>query len=97
MAGTAMRRPVRNVAAAYPHVARVHEVEAGNAAKDRRLPGAVRSDQAGEGAGRDLERHVIDRPDRTEGFRNADELASGLVTGLRCERDGSRRTRNQAT
>jgi hypothetical protein len=97
MAGTAMRRPVRNVAAAYAHVARLHEVEAGDAAEERRLPGAVRSDQAGERAGRDVERHVIDRPDRTEGFRNVDELASGLVTGLRCERDGSRRTGNQAT
>ena len=91
VAGTAMRRPARDVAAADAHVARVHGVQAGDAAEERRLPGAVRSDQAGERAGRDVERHVIDGPDRTEGLGNADDLASWLVTGLRCERDGSRR------
>ena len=90
VAGTAMRRPARDVAAAHAHVARVHEWQAGDAAEERRLPapfGPIRQVRAG----RDVERHVIDGPDRTEGLGNADDLASWLVTGLRCERDGSRR------
>ncbi len=86
-----MRRPARDVAPVDAHDAAVDEVETGNAAEESRLSGPVRADQAGQRAGGNVERDVVDGPDRTERLRDARELASELRLRRGCERKSRRR------
>ena len=89
--GAAMRRPARDVAPVDANDAAVDEVEPRDAAEEGRLSGAVRADQARQRAGSNVERDVVDRPDRTERLRDARELASDLRLRLGCERKRGRR------
>jgi hypothetical protein len=70
--------------------AAVDEVEPGDAAEQSRLSGAVRADQAGERAGVDSDRDVVDGLDRAERFRDPRNLAGDLPIRLGCERERRR-------
>ena len=76
--GAAMRRPAGDVVPVDSHDAAVDEVEPRDAAEQGRLSGAVRADEARQRAGGDVQRDVVDRPDRAERLRDARELAREL-------------------
>ena len=84
--GAAVRRPLRDLQAADVYDPRVDAVEAGDAPEQRRLSGAVRSDQACERSGSDRERDVVDRPDGTERLGDADQLAGDRFDWPSCDR-----------
>src|SRR5438093_924926 len=64
--GTLVRPPGRDVHAVEADVTRVGDQEAGDEVEDRRLPGAVRADEAEDLALVQLEAGVVDRPDAAE-------------------------------
>ena len=77
---SAVSRPVRDLPPLDRDGARVDPEETGDASEQRRLPGAVRADQARQRPALDGQRDVVDRRDGAERLRDAADLA-GEVRG----------------
>ena len=95
--GAAMRRPAGDVVPVDSHDAAVDEVEPRDAAEQGRLSRPVRTDEARQRAGGDVQRDVVDRPDRAERLRDARELAGELLLRLRVRAGERPPPRIQAT
>ena len=72
---SAVSRPGSDLPAVDHDAARVDTEEAGDTPEQRRLPGAVRADQARQRATLDGQRDVVDRCDGAERLRDAADLA----------------------
>src|SRR6516225_8216143 len=79
------------------HLAARRLVEAHDAFDEGRLAGAVLAEEGVQGARLHLDRHVLERDQRTEDLGHADRLeADRAVTGMRRRRRGSRTKGNSA-
>src|SRR4029077_6024870 len=64
-----LRRERAHILSSEPHASLLRKVEAGDDVEQRRLAGAVRTDDGEYEAGRDRQAHIIDRMHPAEGDR----------------------------
>jgi hypothetical protein len=76
----AVRAPARDVTAVEDHTATLRRHETGDAVKQRRLAGAVGTDETGDRAGLDREVNAVQRADAVEGALQAVDVEQGHGT-----------------
>ena len=78
-----VRRPAGDVLAIQPDLAGIRREQPGDDVEQGRLAGAVRADQAGDRAARDLKRAIIHRVDAAETLADMLDLDHALRAARR--------------